>query len=118
MNEACLKVADRCLSQAEDLVNRPEWGDFVLAEGLIAATDVSSRRDYLDLARRLLDLRLEALGGPRQGGGGASLRRRRDLHAPAGPPSLRGQRLLRCSGLAESGGGDGGRAVPEWGCPS
>jgi unsaturated rhamnogalacturonyl hydrolase len=66
MNEACLKVADRCLSQAEELVNCPEWGDFVLAEGLVAATDVSGRRDYLELARRILDLRIEALNGRRQ----------------------------------------------------
>jgi len=66
MNEACLKVADRCLAQSEDLVNRPEWGDFVLAEGLIAATDVSGRRDYLELARRILDLRIGALDGRRQ----------------------------------------------------
>jgi rhamnogalacturonyl hydrolase YesR len=66
MNEAVLRVADRCLSQAEDLVNCPEWGDFVLAEGLIAATDVSGRRDYLELAGRILDLRIEALDGHRQ----------------------------------------------------
>jgi unsaturated rhamnogalacturonyl hydrolase len=66
MNEASLKVADHCLSQAEELVNWPEWGDFVLAEGLIAATDVSSRRDYLDLAKHILDLRIEALDGRRQ----------------------------------------------------
>ena len=63
MNEVCRKVAERCLSQAEELVNWPEWGDFVLAEGLIAATDVSGRRDYLELALRILDLRLEALEG-------------------------------------------------------
>jgi unsaturated rhamnogalacturonyl hydrolase len=66
MNEACLRVADRCLAQAEELVNWPEWGDFVLAEGLIAATDVSGRRDYLDLVKRTLDLRIEALDGRRQ----------------------------------------------------
>jgi len=66
MNEALLKVAERCLSQAEDLVNWPEWGDFVLAEGLIAATDVSGRQDYLELARQILDLRIEALDGHRQ----------------------------------------------------
>ncbi len=66
MNEACFRVADRCLSQAVDLVDRPEWGDFVLAEGLIAAGDVSGRRDYLDLAARILDLRIEALEGRRQ----------------------------------------------------
>jgi len=66
MNEAYLKVADRCLSQAEDLVNWPEWGDFVLAEGLVAATDASGRRDYLALARRILDLRIEALDERRQ----------------------------------------------------
>jgi unsaturated rhamnogalacturonyl hydrolase len=65
MNEACYKVADRCLSQAGELVDRPEWGDFVLAEGLIAASDVSGRRDYLDLAARILDLRIEALEGTR-----------------------------------------------------
>jgi unsaturated rhamnogalacturonyl hydrolase len=63
MNEALLKVADRCLSLREDLVNWPEWGDFVLAEGLIAATDVSGRRGYLELARQILDLRIEALDG-------------------------------------------------------
>ena len=63
MNEALLKVADRCLSQREDLVNWPEWGDFVLAEGLIAATDVSGHRGYLELARQILDLRIEALDG-------------------------------------------------------
>jgi unsaturated rhamnogalacturonyl hydrolase len=44
-------------------VNWPEWGDFVLAEGLIAATDVSGRRGYLELARQILDLRIEALDG-------------------------------------------------------
>jgi len=66
MNEALLKIADRCLSQAEELVNWPEWGDFVLAEGLIAATDVSGRQDYLELARQILDLRIEALDGHRQ----------------------------------------------------
>ena len=66
MNEACRKVADRCLAQAEELVNWPEWGDFVLAEGLIATTDISGRRDYLELARRMLDLRVEALDGRRQ----------------------------------------------------
>jgi len=66
MNAAILKVADRCLFQAEDLVSWPEWGDFVLAEGLMAASDVSGRRDYLDLARRILDLRIEALDGRRQ----------------------------------------------------
>ena len=63
MNEALLKVADRCISQREDLVNWPEWGDFVLAEGLIAATDVSGHRGYLELARQILDLRIEALDG-------------------------------------------------------
>ena len=63
MNEALLKVADRCLSQREDLVNWPEWGDFVLAEGLIAATDVSGHQGYLELARQILDLRIEALDG-------------------------------------------------------
>jgi len=66
MNEAFLKVADRCLAQTEELVNCPEWGDFVLAEGLMAATDVSGRRAYLELARRILDLRIEALDGRRQ----------------------------------------------------
>ena len=66
MNETFLRVADRCLSQAEDLVNWPEWGDFALAEGLMAATDASGRGDYLDLARRVLDLRLEALDGRRR----------------------------------------------------
>jgi len=65
MNEGFLKVADRCLSQREELVNWPEWGDFVLAEGLIAATDVSGRQDYLELAREILDLRIEALDGRR-----------------------------------------------------
>jgi len=44
-------------------VNWPEWGDFVLAEGLIAATDVSGHRGYLELARQILDLRIEALDG-------------------------------------------------------
>jgi len=63
MNEALLKVADRCISQREDLVNWPEWGDFVLAEGLIAATDVSGHRGYLELARQILDFRIEALDG-------------------------------------------------------
>src|SRR3989304_7804543 len=66
MNEAFLNVADRCLSQREELVTWPEWGDFVLAEGLIAATDVSGRRDYLELARQILALRIEALDGRRQ----------------------------------------------------
>jgi unsaturated rhamnogalacturonyl hydrolase len=66
MNEACRKVADRCLAQTEELVNCPEWGDFVLAEGLMATTDVSGGRDYLELARRILDLRMEALDGRRQ----------------------------------------------------
>jgi unsaturated rhamnogalacturonyl hydrolase len=66
MNEACRKVADRCLVHTEELVNWPEWGDFVLAEGLIAATDVSGRRDYLDLASQIIDLRIEALEGQRQ----------------------------------------------------
>ena len=66
MNEGFRKVAERCVSQAEELVNWPEWGDFVLAEGLMVATDVSGRRDYLELARRILDLRLEALDGQRQ----------------------------------------------------
>ena len=66
MNENILRIADRCLSQTEELVNWPEWGDFVLAEGLIAATDVSGRGDYLALARQILDLRIEALDGRRQ----------------------------------------------------
>jgi rhamnogalacturonyl hydrolase YesR len=66
MNEGFLKVADRCLSQRQELVNWPEWGDFVLAEGLIAATDVSGRQGYLELARQILDLRIEALEGRRQ----------------------------------------------------
>ena len=66
MNEAILKVADRCLAQTVELVNCPEWGDFVLAEGLMVTTDVSARRDYLELARRMLDLRIEALDGRRQ----------------------------------------------------
>jgi unsaturated rhamnogalacturonyl hydrolase len=65
MNESCLKVADRCLAQTEELVNLPEWGDFVLVEGLIATTDVSGRREYLELAQRILDLRIEALDGHR-----------------------------------------------------
>jgi unsaturated rhamnogalacturonyl hydrolase len=65
MNEALLNVADRCLSQREDLVNWPEWGDFVLAEGLIAATDVSGHQGYLELARQIIDLRIEALDGRR-----------------------------------------------------
>jgi len=66
MNENILRIADRCLSQTEELVNWPEWGDFVLAEGLIAVTDVSGRGDYLALARQILDLRIEALDGQRQ----------------------------------------------------
>ena len=66
MNENILRIADRCLSQTEELVNWPEWGDFVLAEGLIAVTDVSGRGDYLALARQILDLRIEALDGRRQ----------------------------------------------------
>ena len=66
MDKTFLKVADRCLSQAEDLVNWPEWGDFVLAEGLMAATDICGRRGYLELAQQILDARIEALGGRRQ----------------------------------------------------
>ncbi|UCH87003.1 MAG: glycoside hydrolase family 88 protein [Dehalococcoidia bacterium] len=46
-------------------MNWPEWGDFVLAEGLMAATDVSGRQDYLELTRDILDLRIEALDGRR-----------------------------------------------------
>ncbi len=66
MNATFLRVADRCLSQGEELVNWPEWGDFVLAEGLIAASDVSGRPEYLELAGQILDLRVEALDGRRQ----------------------------------------------------